>query len=367
MHTRMHRVGTRISRAAAMAALCVTMTVLHAQTYTVKVLDTTLPDTFSAYATSINKHGQIAGRWLDSEQVTSGAISWTPDGTPMLLSFTYANGINAAGHMVGDICPDYPDGCVPIFWNGRIVKDLPPSSFTGPTVPLAINDAGEIVGYSFSISPEIATTFALLWRGGKVTQLETLGGDESDAEAINQAGDIAGGGLTPDNADHAILWRHLKAIDLGLGPLGGAGGALGLNDTGWVVGASSDPSFSINHATLWVGKRAIDLGTLPGGNQSSANGVNNHGEIVGSAQASDGTGHGVLWRCSKIIDLQTIAAGTIGSIYTLNAAVAINDDGWIAANAAGRDGSNLAVLFTPKHNPGEDHDEPHRCRNAADR
>jgi probable HAF family extracellular repeat protein len=69
-----------------------------------------------------------------------------------------------------------------------------------------INDAGQIVGDGRM--PDIGETHLLLWQGGTMTDLGTLGGLSASAEAINGKGQVVG---TSDNGaddqwSHAFLW-----------------------------------------------------------------------------------------------------------------------------------------------------------------
>ena len=52
-----------------------------------------------------------------------------------------------------------------------------------------------------------STTHAVLWRNGAIIDLGTLGGDNSNANGINDSSQIAGGSLlTGNTAYHAVLW-----------------------------------------------------------------------------------------------------------------------------------------------------------------
>jgi probable HAF family extracellular repeat protein len=143
-----------------------------------------------------------------------------------------------------------------------------------------------------------------------VQLLPGLGG-LSGAFSINDRGWEAGLSNPPgDLFDHAFLWRHGQAIDLGT--LGGHNSTIGFpnkNDNGWLAGGSetadSDPhqenfcAFSCSSPTasclpfnqickgfLWRSQTndMIGLPPLPGGNNSGALGVNNLGQIVGAAE-----------------------------------------------------------------------------------
>jgi probable HAF family extracellular repeat protein len=76
---------------------------------------------------------------------------------------------------------------------------------------------------------------AVLWADGTMTDLGTLGGAESNALAINDAGQLAGAAETATGAWHAVLWAGGAPTDLGT--LGGSrSAALALNNAGQVAG-----------------------------------------------------------------------------------------------------------------------------------
>jgi len=57
---------------------------------------------------------------------------------------------------------------------------------------------------------------AFLWRNGVMTDLGTLGGDNSDAIWINERGDVTGSADLPGfNLHDAVVWKDGKMIDLG--------------------------------------------------------------------------------------------------------------------------------------------------------
>jgi probable HAF family extracellular repeat protein len=130
-----------------------------------------------------------------------------------------------------------------------------------------------------------------------VTDLGTLGGRFSIAEAINNKGWVDGSANLPGDAQqHATLWVHGLKIDLGT--LGGPNSLalIGPNNRGQVVGqaetSAPDPnkknfcSFfteNICRAFLWHNGVMRDLGTL-GGNNSTAYDINNRGQVVGAAE-----------------------------------------------------------------------------------
>ena len=67
----------------------------------------------------------------------------------------------------------------------------------------AINERGQVVGYSETASGEI---HAFLWHQGVMTDLGTLGGTISQAFTINERGQVVGNSDTALGEGHAALW-----------------------------------------------------------------------------------------------------------------------------------------------------------------
>ena len=80
-----------------------------------------------------------------------------------------------------------------------------------------------------------------------------------------------------------------------LGTLGGNySEALAINDRGQVVGRSTTASGDWN-AFLWTAKGGmVDLGTL-GGNYGLAHAINNQGQIIGDSRNAANATHATLW------------------------------------------------------------------------
>lgn len=174
----------------------------------------------------------------------------------------WASGINAAGHVVGTSFLGRPFNV----WSGWIWKSGTASRLGslggGGSWAQDINDLGQVVGYSENSRGKIR---AFRWVNGTMTSIGTLGGSVSRAFGINNKNHIVGHSqLTgnPPNPNgapitHAFLKKNGVMTDLGT--LGGRNStALAINDAGQVVGWS-ETAAGIRHPFLWQNGVMQDL------------------------------------------------------------------------------------------------------------
>src|SRR5215213_4956660 len=142
-----------------------------------------------------------------------------------------------------------------------------------------INDAGEVVGWSYTAAGQ---QHAFLWTpAGGMQDLGTLGGGSSSAASINEAGQIVGTSASTDakNARRAFLWTPGAGMR-DLGTLAAQFSvATGINDNGLVVGNNVVLNFR-NRAFLWtpdLGMRDLDANS---GGWAPASAINNVGQVV---------------------------------------------------------------------------------------
>lgn len=112
-----------------------------------------------------------------------------------------------------------------------------------------------------------------------ITDLGTLGGSASAANAINASGEVVGNANTVGGAEHAFSYANGTMTDLGTLSGGSASNATAINSNGEAVGESTTSSGATNAVEFDSGN-VIDLGT-DGTSGSEANGVNDSGTIVG--------------------------------------------------------------------------------------
>jgi len=116
----------------------------------------------------------------------------------------------------------------------------------------------------------------LLAQGYVITDLGTLGGINSEAEAINAAGQIAGSANTPSD-NHACIWQNGGITNINLA----FSSAHAISSDGRAVGTYFPSGSSATHAFLYSNGTPTDIGFLPefpDGN--SPVGVNKFGQVV---------------------------------------------------------------------------------------
>ncbi len=371
-----------------------TSRMVHAQatnnptSYTITDLGT-LGGTFS-YPSFISPGGAVSGLSTLPGDVVLRSFLWTRDGMIDLGQLpggpdSFAEDVNEKLQVTGSadgvatpgdgnsLCFGAQDGSQAqdglvshaYLWQDGIMSDLGTlgGQSSGHTW---INNKSQVVGISEIDAPdpygapcnhmpgsEIIRGF--LWQDGMMTDIGTMGGNDSAALYINNAEQIAGASditLMPDPSlgyvpHHAFLWKNGVFQDLGtLG--GGTSIPEAMDDIGDVVGLSTLPGEAHIHPFLWKNGTMKDLGTLPGDTDADAEAVNPSGEVVGIS-ATDTSARAFIWSNGVMTDLNTLIDPNAG--YQLIIAQWLKDTGQIAALALVESTREMhAVVLTPSNN-----------------
>jgi len=261
-------------------------------------------------------------------------------------SNTLALAVNNSGQIVGYSQVGAAKDYVPIFWTNYLSAGFELSQ-TGATYEAdALNNSGQIVGGDTGQSG-----LATFWTNSASQEfyLDLTGGTRSQAEAINSSGQIVGRYTSLATAsDLPAFWTNngslLQTLDY-LGDANGTGIAHAINDAGQIVGETGPDKN--HHATYWTNSSslAVDLGTL-GGSNSAAFSINTVGEIVGEAYDASDLYRAAFWTngVSPPVQLPSLGIGT-------NLAVCINNLGQIVGvSATTSNPLNLAAVYWADHN-----------------
>ena len=118
-----------------------------------------------------------------------------------------------------------------------------------------------------------------------------------------------------------------------LGTLGGNNSeAIWINDAGVVVGSADLPGSQIHDAVVWTNGKIHDLGTVAGDPCSRGRGLNASGQVVGGSSDCRNFLHAFVWEeGGPMLDLNRLIPP--GSGWQLTNAFNINDRGEILAKA----------------------------------
>jgi probable HAF family extracellular repeat protein len=300
----------------------------------------TLPEGgYQSEANAVNTSGQVVG----------AALNTIPDTNSMQAGTFW---------LWGGITPPYQYQTRAFLWDRQGgMQDLGTLPGGTDAQAILINEAGQVVGYSYTGSSPTTVcptgflaTGSFIWdKKNGMTNIGNLGGTCTIATNLNNRGQVIGvSNLTGDQLQHAFLWDNQHKIqDLG-GSLGGDyTGAFALNDEGQAAGYAYLAGDTVFHAALWkhVGKMT-DLGTLGSDQCSAATGINADGQVVGVSLADCGDkARAFLWDDGSIFDLNALIPPS--SPLYLQSIFTINDRGEIAGEGVDNSGNGHAFLLIP--------------------
>jgi probable HAF family extracellular repeat protein len=158
-----------------------------------------------AEAMSISDSDRVAG-YVSTPTNQTRAVVWTKN---EIFDLGFPDGVSesvgaqaVAVNNGGDVA--VLAGLWGYLWrNGRftLLGDLRDS-----LVPRAINSSRVIVGFHLRSWPGGGAIRASVWSNGVLTELPTLGGVHSFANAINDKGEVAGSAMDPKGVMHAVIW-----------------------------------------------------------------------------------------------------------------------------------------------------------------
>jgi probable HAF family extracellular repeat protein len=296
---------------------------------------------FPEFRAVLWKHGQIIdlgtldsgteslGIWVnDAGQVIGfSTINTEPDPLGFIFqthTFIWENGkkldigtLGGSDAIPGASCSNPPEGMV---W-GQSTTSTTPNPDTG-----------------------LPTADPFLWDHGKMTDLGTLGGTYGFAECANHRRQVIGMsslGANPAACNptagpvgpgcHAFFWE--KGIMTDLGTLGGDNSeAIQLNEAGVIAGSADLQTPGIHDAVRWKDGQILDLGTVGSDACSRGYAINARGQIVGGSSDCRAFLHAFVWEeGGPMIDLNTVIPQ--GSGLQLTRAFNINNRGEILAKS----------------------------------
>jgi probable HAF family extracellular repeat protein len=197
------------------------------------------------------------------------------------------------------------------------------------SIPLAINNRGDIGGYSAAIPTGTPYTYfhAFLWQNGTMSDLGAQFGDgrvQSQASALNDHGV-----MVISKQGSVYTWQDGTFTSLGF-----SGTANDINKSGAIVGSTS--AGSTTSAYVYRDGVLQVLDSL-GGTYMTANAINDKGVAVGSGLLADGSTRGFAWENGTITQIPTLGGPS-------SSAVDINSHGEIVGTAQDASGNWLAYI-----------------------
>jgi probable HAF family extracellular repeat protein len=297
-------------------------------------------------------------------------------GKPGANSWINWGGINDLGEAVGmsetaDLDPNGEDlcgfgthlTCVPFLWRTGHMSRLPTAGGNNGQAS-AINNRGEVVGYAETANadptcPPTPIDVPVLWETGagghdahQAHPLPLVGSDpDGVAFGINEHGQAVGYSGNCIAATHAVTWKN-NAVSV-LQDLGGTRSNIAyvINNLGQVAGQVRSADNTTFIAALWEADGTLtNLGILPGDASAFATGINDRGQVVGNNFDSDSNwSHGFIWQDNVMTDINALIPADT-NLFVISASN-INERGQISGMATVRSGPHAgeihAFLATP--------------------
>ena len=342
------------------ATATITATQIPAGEYNVIDLGPLPPYHSQNIALGINASGQVVGYAWERGFPREEAILWTPGGTtgppenPQLRglgnfkgndywSSSQAYALNNRGQVVG-----WSNGIDALInnwhafvWENGSMVDLGTLRGFGASQAHSINDVGQITGWSETKLGTLDVNQHAFVYNLATRQMQDLNIDHSWGNSINSQGQIVGGYYPTDQAGnvvapvHAFFWDPVTGkqdLHSLVSPGGDKSQAAALNNYGQIVGWTTDQN-NVWRA-FFYDRRTGRVSHLLGDEESLATAINNQGLVVGHYKFSLLVDHAFVWdvQAGVVEDLNQRLPTDAG--WTLFEAWGINDSGQIAGSGA---------------------------------
>lgn len=219
--------------------------------------------------------------------------------------------INECGDIAGYFsCPGGDDRA--FLWISErddfVIVPTPPGTLASRA--LDVNDQRVVVGWADMIGDSLAYVAFLYDRGDVVPLGVPAGGNISEAEAVNSSRQVVGywgNVMTGKPPFSAFLWQDGSMSDLLL-PVGPDARAADINDRGHITGWMGTATHLDSRAFVWNDGEVTELPAIPGGFTSAGSALNDLGDVVGIGRVRDpDSKFGEAWRGFAWINGQMIA------------------------------------------------------------
>ncbi len=247
--------------------------------------DTATPDPYPGFCFVQDCFVSHAFRWRRGVLTDLGTL---PGGVSSQAYWISANGLitgNAQNGQIDPLFSGFPEQRA-ILWQGGRSTDLGTLEGGYESVTSAVNSRGQVVGLATNTIPDPYSFFgptqtrAFLWQHGAMQDLGTLGGPDANAYFVNERGQVAGYSYTSATPNPSN-------------------------------GSACPPNVPTEDPFLWDHGTMIDLGSL-GGTCGMPAALNDRGEVVGKSNlAGNQSFHPFLWTPhGGLHDLGTLGGNT---------------------------------------------------------
>jgi probable HAF family extracellular repeat protein len=286
--------------------------------------------------------------------------SYTVTDLPVLAGYSSDNvlALNDAGQVLGYALNPVGPGVPFVYSNGQSSPAQSQSATAIDNTGHSVNTGSFSSSGVYYVSQQIdgmiqknGTTDGFDVHGGTLTPLPTAGpGSASFAAAVNNSG-LAVGYINSGGSSQPVVFSGNQIVPLTVPQGFSTYSGLQINNSGQIAGIATGHNAQgsfISQAFLSSGGKLVDLGTL-GGPQNSLYGLNDAGQVVGNAYTATGSLHAFLYQNGQMLDLNNLI-GSDNSL-TLTEARGINNQGQIAVDGVDSQGVEHALLLTPQPVP----------------